>query len=170
MTATFDPNPIEEIVEGIALDRGEARPGESLRLSVRLRRQHGEVATETLSLPIPSSWAGQTVELTACGADGARSLAADLEGPPRPSTLKDVARFLNSLRPDGFLYVLATRAGVGLRAQVQTLPFLPPSIVALWAADPFTARRTRGLTWEDRRPRPGTVAGQARASLHILPY
>jgi hypothetical protein len=54
--------------------------------------------------------------------------------------------------------------------QVQNLPFLPPSIVAMWSSDPLTAKHTRGLTWEQRLPRAGAVVGHARTTLHVLPY
>ena len=104
------------------------------------------------------------------GVDGAERVARELSGNPKPTELSQVARYLNSRRADGNVYLMAVRAGAGVHASVDNLAFLPPSVVALVADEPNKQSRAQGLAWEERRARPGVVSGQVRTSIQVLAY
>jgi len=168
LDATVTPEPIEEWVEAIHLDRPQARPGELVDVAVRLRRKGGGQSLERFRVPIPHEWAGEGIELLAGGAEQAERTAHTLDGDLRPDNLDDVVQWLRERRADGRLYLLATRGGAGVRSRVEVLPFLPPSVVATLSGGPSMQRRTRGLAWEEWRERPGVVSGTAAVSLSVV--
>lgn len=168
--ATLDPEPIEEWIEAVHLDRPQVHPGQAIDIAVRLRRQDGPSSLERFSVQIPRAWAGQDVDLYAVGVEGAERLARDVSGSPRPTQLKQIGAYLAKRRADGNVYLMAVRDGVGVHAAVEDLTFLPPSVVATMAGDPSKQSRQQGLAWEERRARPGTVTGQARTSVQVLGY
>lgn len=165
--ADLSPEPVEEWIEAIHLDRGEVQPGQTMEVAVRLRRVHGPVSIERFLVQVPRSWSGEDVEIVAASARDADQLASNLGGDPRPTNLEQVGRWLSDRRADGNIYLMAVRSGAGMRADITVLPFLPPSIVATMSGDPNTQRRTRGLAWEERRVRPGIVVGGASATVKV---
>ena len=56
------------------------------------------------------------------------------------------------------------------RSEVDVISFLPPSAVTLHSGDETKQRRMRGVTWEEKKERPGTVAGIATTTLKVLGY
>ena len=70
-----------------------------------------------------------------------------------------VLRYINfsGRRLDGHLYLLAVRNGAGMRSEVDTHAFLPPSVVAILSADSTKQPHDRGLAWEERRAQPGEL-------------
>ncbi len=170
LSAELEPEPIVEWIETIHLDRGMARPGENLELAIRLRREDGPTRLERFTLQIPRTWAGQEVDLFATGGDLAQRVAEELAGDPRPVNLKQVGRWLRNRRLSGHLYLMAARDGPGMRAEVDTHAFLPPSMVAILSGDSTKQMRKRGLAWEERRAQPGVLLGGARSSIKVLPY
>ncbi len=65
---------------------------------------------------------------------------------------------------------MAVENGVGMRSEVEVLPFLPPSVVAIISGDESKQSQRRGITWEEKKARPGTIAGVAVTSLQVLRY
>lgn len=164
----LDPDPQEEWVEAVQVDREWVRAGGEVELSVRLRQRDGPVSHERFLLKVPKSWASEDIEFVAAGAGGANQLARRVEGQPRPTSLADIGRWLSKKRPNGYVYLFAVRPGTGLRSGVQEMPFLPPSaVVTLGGGDPARQPRTHGLAWEERRSRRGIVSGQARAMVKV---
>jgi hypothetical protein len=168
LKADVKAEPIEEWVEAIHVDRPRVRAGESLDVAVRLRRKAGTTSLERFKVPIPYAWADGDIDITAGGVNEAEKIAQRLEGELRPDNLSDVVKWLNERRADGRLYLLVTRSGSGMRAGVDVLPFLPPSVVATMSGGPNVQRRSRGLAWEEGRERPGTVSGSANATVSVL--
>ncbi len=169
--ADVDPTPVQDAVTAIDVDRTSVRPGQTLAVTVRLWR-HGEsrYTEEKFQLVVPRAWAGQSVKITAGGVDAADQVYQEAEGPPHPLRYEDIATWLRQRRSDGFLYLLAARSGPGVRVGVQTMAFLPPSAVATLATEPGHQSQEQGVTWEERRARPGTVAGVAQATVQVLTY
>lgn len=167
VSAEVHPEPIEEWVESVHLDRPQARPGQSIEVAVRLRRKGGGSSLERFVVAVPHAWAGADVEIVAAGVEAAQKIASQLEGDLQPEELSDVIKWLGARRADGQLYLLATRRGSGMRSRVDMLTFLPPSVVATMSGVPSVETRSRGLAWEERRERPGTVSGAAPATLRV---
>ncbi|MEE8408031.1 MAG: SpoIVB peptidase S55 domain-containing protein [Myxococcota bacterium] len=164
----YEAEPVEERVDAIFLDRKRVRAGESVEVAVRLRRRQGGTSLERFLIQVPRSWANQEVQIVASGVGGAEGLERSVVGTPRPTKLRQVGKWLSRRRADGQLYLMAVRKGVGLRAGVDMHSFLPPSVVAIMSGDGGRQRRSRGLAWEERRQRPGTVSGQARVSVKVV--
>ncbi len=166
--AQLNPEPIEETIEDISLGAQSIEAGKPVEIAVRLRRFNGPVTYEKFVVNVPRSWVGDEVDIIACGADLAERVSDEISGDPRPNRLQDIAKALNSRRTDGNVYLMAVRDGAGLRADVEVMPFLPPSAVATLSGDPNVQRRSRGLAWEERRARPGTVSGGAITQLKVV--
>lgn len=169
LDAQVESDPVSETIEEVYLDRGVVRAGEPFEVSVRLRRDDdGSLAYQTFQVQTPRSWAGSTVTLYAASAAGAEQVAAGVSGPTRPRKLSQVASYLNDRRGDGYVYFMAVRKGPGLSTEVENYAFLPPSAVATFAGgSPYAASLKAGLAWEDRKPRPGAVAGGAKLQLVV---
>ena len=168
--AVVEPEPIEEWVESVSVDRAQVHPGGTVQVAVNLRRQGGALNTERFSVPVPRAWAGQEVDLAAAGVEAAEHLARDVGGVPHPTEYAQIGRYLANRRADGQVYLLAVREGTGLHAAVDDWAFVPPSVVATLSGDPSKQSRRHGIAWEERRQRPGTVTGAMRASVQVLPY
>jgi hypothetical protein len=166
--AEVTPEPIEEWVEAIHIDRSQTHPGESLQVAVRLRKKGGPATIERFSVPVPHAWLGEEVDIIAAGADEAERMTGQLAGSLRPDDLGDIVKWLGDRRSDGQLYLLAVRRTSGLRAGVDILASVPASIVATVSGSPSMQRRGRGLAWEERRTRPGVVSGMAPASVRVV--
>lgn len=168
VNARVELEPIEERIEDMYLDRGVVRAGEPFNVTVRLRREYGGVEYETFKVQVPRTWAGSEVDLFAASSLGAESVAGEVQGRPRPQNVKQIVRYLNKRRGDGYVYFMAVRKGPGLSTEVDTYSFLPPSAVATFAGgSPYRSSRNRGLAWEERRKRPGVVAGGAALTLKV---
>lgn len=166
--ATLSNEPVEEQIEDIVLDRRSIEAGKPVEVAVRIRRVNGPVSYEKFSVQVPRSWIGDDVDIIAASADIAERVADEVQGAPRPNDLPDVIRAINATRPDGNIYLMAVRDGAGLRSRIDVLPFLPPSAVAQLSGDPQTHTRSKGLAWEEKRARPGTVSGGAMTSLKVV--
>jgi hypothetical protein len=170
LEAEVDPEPHEEYVESLHLGRGIARPGDPLEVAVRLRKNDGPVSIERFMLVVPHAWAGQQVDIVATGVDGAEQAEHVIGGDPRPRTLGQIAQWLRKRRSDGYIYLLAIRNGPGLSSDVDVMPFMPGTAVAVLSGSREKQARTRGVAWEERRARPGVVFGGVTSSLKVLAY
>ncbi len=168
LVAEHDPEPIIEWIEAVRVASVQARPEEELEIEVRLRDTRSKVSTERFLVPVPHAWAGASVEITAASAVEAEKLERRLSGAVEPRDFAEIAKWLARRRPDGQVYLAVTRAGAGVRAGTEVLPFLPPSFVATMSGVPAVAQRTRGLAFEARRRRPGVVSGSASATVNIV--
>ncbi|MBC7795198.1 MAG: hypothetical protein H7Z43_15950 [Clostridia bacterium] len=166
--AQLSSEPIEETIEDIVLDRSAIEAGKPVEVAVRIRRTNGPVTYEKFSLQVPRSWIGDNVDIIAASADVAERVADEVSGAPRPNDLGDIVRVVNAHRADGNVYLMAVRDGVGMRSRVDVLQFIPPSAIATLSGDPMTHTRSRGLAWEEKRARPGTLSGSAITSLKVV--
>lgn len=168
--AVVEPEPVEEWLEGIYIDRPQVRPGGTVEVAVNVRRQGGALNTERFRVQVPHAWAGQDIDLAAGGVDMAERIAREVGGASHPTEYAQIGRYLATRRVDGQVYLMAVREGVGMHAAVDDWAFLPPSVVATLSGDPSKQSRRHGIAWEERRRRPGTVSGAVRTLLHVLPY
>ena len=121
-------------------------------------------------MTVPVSWAGKRVDFAATDADMINRMSLGVGGAPQPESLEQLVRWVDGLRVGGYLYVVALRHGVGMRSEVDVLPFLPPSAAMLISRDATRELNYQGMAWEKRVARPGTVAGLATTSLQVLRY
>ena len=166
----YETTPHEEVVESIFIDRPQASPGERVELAVRLKKAGGGTSLERFSMTVPVSWAGKRVDFAATDADMINRMSLGVGGAPQPESLEQLVRWVDGLRVGGYLYVVALRHGVGMRSEVDVLPFLPPSAAMLISRDATRELNYQGMAWEKRVARPGTVAGLATTSLQVLRY
>lgn len=166
--AQLAAEPMKETIEDISLSSSSIEAGKPVEVAVRVRRWNGPVTYEKFTVNVPRSWIGDEVDIIACGADLAERVSDEVQGDPRPTKLTDVVKALNARRADGNIYVMAVRDGASLRADTEILKFIPPSAVATLSGDPNVRRRNRGLAWEERRARPGTVMGGAMTQLKVV--
>jgi len=165
--AVLEPEPVIEWIESVHLSRSQARPGDSVEVAVRLVRDDGPRTIERFLLKVPRRWAKQKVDIIVAGGSLAQRLVDEVAGDPRPENLAQIQTWFANRRTDGYLYLLAVRKGTGMRSEVEAMPFLPPSVVAINSGDATKQRRNRGLAWEERRGRPGVVYGGLRTQLRV---
>jgi hypothetical protein len=163
----LESEPKSESIEAIYADKAQVQPGESVALAVRLRRRGAPIDVARFEVPIPRAWAGQKIAFAALGAEAAERLVRELSGQPKALEYAQIVRFLDHQRPEGHIYVMAIREGVGLHAAIDNLSFVPPSTVALMSGDPTKEARRMGVAWETHMARPGTVDGMARTSVLV---
>ena len=168
--AAYSSEPIQEVVESIFIDRPQASPGDAVQIAVKLNKIGGESSVERFLITVPHSWAGQTIDFAATDASVANAIFGGIGGQPRPESLKQIVKFMSKRRVGGYLYLMGVRNGVGMRSEVDVLSFLPPSVVALHSGDETKQRRWRGVAWEEKKERPGTIAGIATTALRVLRY
>lgn len=168
--AEYSSEPVQELVESIFIDRPQASPGDSIQLAVKLNKMGGGNSVERFLITVPQSWAGQTIDFAATDASVADAIYGGLGGPPKPESLPQLIRFMSDRRVGGYLYLMGVKSGAGMRSEVDVMSFLPPSAVTLHSGDETKQRRMRGVTWEEKKERPGTVAGIATTTLKVLSY
>jgi hypothetical protein len=157
--AKLEPEPIEEWIESVHLDRTVAKPGEPLEVAVRLRRDDGPESIERFQIHVPRAWAGQRLDVIVASSEEADELAEVLAGDARPENIQQIRDWLAERRSNGNLYLMVVRHSPGMRSEVATMAFVPPSIIATMSGDASKQRRNQGLAWEERRARPGVVYG-----------
>lgn len=181
LEAELSPEPIEEVVESIALASPRVRPGSTVEVAVRLRRRdtgptsradlsttaQGTLRVERFALRVSPAWRGSRLQLRVGGAAAAEQLDLEVGGQPQPRQRAEIADYLRRRRPDGQLYLQVVRQGPGLAAGGQSYAFLPPSMVASLAQS-GVQRLGLGLAVEQRRPMPGVVLGRAGTALEVL--
>ena len=131
---------------------------------------HPAFPGERFSLQVPRTWAGQKVKLFAGSASFAHRLSEEMAGDPRPRSLAQVRQWLADRRDGGYLYVMVTRSGPGMRARVEAMPFLPPSVIATMSGHSAFQARGGGVAWEERRAQPGVLMGGARKTIKVLSH
>jgi hypothetical protein len=161
------PQPIVERIESIHLGQAAARPRDNLEIAVRLVRDNGGSRVERFVLPIRPGWAGQKLGIVAASGNDAVGFMLEVEGLPYPESLDQVVSWLRRLRSNGNLYLMVAHEGPGLMAEVDALPFLPPSALPRLSGDAGKQDRILGLAWEERRPQPGIVRGAAAEFIQV---
>lgn len=168
LKVSVEPSPLREWIEGIYLDQAQVRPGDMLNIAIRVRRDKGGRRIEHFQLPILPAWADQELDIVAAGAIAAEHVEHSVAGDAYPSTLADIGKWLSKRRSQGKLYVMATHKGVGLRAGVDMVQHVPPSMAVMLSGDSTRAVKEKVLAWEEYRVQPGTITGEAHASVKVV--
>jgi hypothetical protein len=127
-------------LEGIAVDKVDVRPGETIQLTAYLRGTSGDAFAEKFPIQIPAGLPSGPVRLLV--GDGNTVTTAELKQTP-PGTAKDlpqVIKELNSLRKNDRLYIKILSDEPGAVIGGQELPSLPPSMAAVINSDRASSR------------------------------
>lgn len=145
------------------------RPGETLAVDVETRAFRGDVAHGELEVVLPRELpAGRYTILVGSGpeADAARLglVGAD------PATIEQALRLLAELHPPTDLVVLGVLPARGVAVAGESLPRLPASLQAIWAASPGkSAVPLRAAVAElGGRPWPTPLAGLVRFDVEVV--
>lgn len=123
----------EAILEKVWQDKLEARPGETLNLTLFLRKPNGETLAEKYPVKIPEAVASG--DLSIIVADGSSLAQMDDEigmGEFVPQNLRQLIRAINNLKKNDRLYIRLFRDEPGAIIGGEGLPNLPPSLLALY--------------------------------------
>jgi len=155
-------------IEEVIADRAVVKPGESVKIRVRLRPYRAQPIWTTLSMAVPADASGE-VEVVIGGASELDLRDEAVHGDRVPETLDDLLGLLAERRPSRGLYARLYLKRPGVRSNVETLSSLPPS-VRLGLED-ATGIRNRAVTEAFgpavTAPAPGVVIGQQTIKLQV---
>jgi hypothetical protein len=166
--AQFDPSPVRDSIEDLHFATSAAKAGEALAVTVRLQRLGGATQLQHFSVPIPLSWNNEILEFVATGAEGRERLETEMAGVPKPDNLEQVARWVAGRYSNGRLYLIAVRQRSGVRAGVEMLSSVPPSVMLVLAGDTHIEERRQSIGSEESRECAGAVVGLARRSIRVM--
>ncbi|MCB9646168.1 MAG: hypothetical protein H6730_06170 [Deltaproteobacteria bacterium] len=135
-------------VEAVTPSAPRARPGEVVRLSVRLRPYRGEAFEVPLELKVPEDAEGEVEVYVGGGLELDHKDGMAL-GPRTPRSVEDLMAILAARRPANALYARVYEAQPGLTADMAYMPGLPPSQQAA-----LSLAVTPGLEHAEARPGP----------------
>jgi hypothetical protein len=141
---TFDSPPVRSIavsahieagerlaaVQAVRQDRLEVSPGDSLHLTMTLRRSSGEECKYTQCVCLPRYLQARKLTVLAGGADGLRQI--ELQNNPdryRPDSFARLCTLLEQRRSSNNLYVQIREPAPGIAVDGEELTGLPPSIL-----------------------------------------
>ena len=132
-------------LEQISVDRNEARPGDKVTLSARLRGSNGETFVEQYPLTIPAGLPAGRIQIFV--GDGSSITASELRrgATGAPPGLAAAVRELNKLRKNDRLYVKIVSNEPGVVISGEEYPSLPPSMIALLDTNRASTRSVAAL-------------------------
>ncbi len=168
LTVTASPGQNAYSVDTAWLDRAEVRPGEPLRLHVRLKDYQGEA--KTVALPIPT--AGLQPGHYALMAGGAFQMLKTLTAanPERPRTGAGYLAFLENVPSNRALVAAVLSTDQALLLKNRRIGGLPPSIGALLGAQPMAAATDAGpygLVWTGVKNQDQLVEGTIELAFDV---
>ena len=135
ITLTSYEEPRMATIERVWLDEVRPRAGRTVPLKVLLRSYRGDEEIKTVPVEIPVNAPSTVSLLVSDGATLARWEQRELKKPGQPETVAQMIRSLNTARRNNRLYVRLVADEPGAVVQGETLPSLPPSVLAVLEAD-----------------------------------
>jgi hypothetical protein len=125
--------PRTAIVERVWIDEPRPRAGQTVPVKVVLRTYRGEDLLKTIPIAIPSNARGN---LTLVVSDATRLTQSEQrEARPQPKTVAQLVKTLNKARHNDRVYVKLVGSDAGAVVNGETLPSLPPSVLAVLEGD-----------------------------------
>ena len=157
-------------LERVWIDAARARPGRAVPVKLLLRTYRGEEVVRTLSIQIPANASGPLSLLVADGAGLTQFERRDVRQPQEPRDVPRMIRALNQARKNNRLYVRLLSPDPGAVVKGETLPSLPPSVLAVLQGDrtggEFNPLRSATLgEWE--LPTDYTVSGSRLLTIDV---
>jgi hypothetical protein len=124
------------VVERVWLDGTRVKPGSTVNIRVLLRSYRGEEIVKSLAMQVPANARGSLSVMVSDGVRLSQWEARELQVQPLQTRgVPQLLQALNSARRNNRLYVrLITRDG-GALVKGESLPALPPSVLAVMEAD-----------------------------------
>jgi hypothetical protein len=142
MEVTFEPVRRAALIETLAVDRTSVRRGETVGVTVELRRWKGDLERKTLRVSIPANAPLGPALLSVCGAiESQNADRADSPARFQPKHIDDVLALIQKSYPRDRLYARLTLNRRGVAIDGKELPELPPSMLSL-----FLSRRQTGVS------------------------
>jgi len=156
MNTGFDDVPVEMVnvqiqaveeelaarLEQVWVDRQEVKAGETVELTLVLRRSNGHRILQKYELRIPEGLKEGPIQVVVGeGVSLARSQAAQDAVQFIPETVYQLVRAINNLKKNDRLYVRLFREQPGAVVAGEGMPLLPPSMLAI-----HSSKRTSGAS------------------------
>lgn len=122
-------------LERVWLDDARPRAGRTSTLKVLTRTYRGEEQVRSLPIDIPPNASGQLTLLVSDGAFLSQWEQREVRRPMPPQSVAQMIRTFNNSRKNNRLYVRLIVAGQGAVVEGETLPALPPSVLAVLESD-----------------------------------
>lgn len=135
ITLTSYEEPRIATIERVWLDEVRPRAGRTVPLKVLLRSYRGEEEVRTVPIDIPANAPSSVSLLVTDGVTLTRWEQRELKRPGQPETVAQMIRTLNTARRNNRLYVRLVADEPGAVVQGETLPSLPPSVLAVLEAE-----------------------------------
>ena len=116
------------VVDRVAIDRSQARPGETVELTVTQRTESGTLFTQKVPFTVPKDAAPGTLSILVGDGGAVSQNAAITQFMPRSAA--ELIATLNRLKRSDRLYAVITRTSTGTIIGSSEMPSLPPSILA----------------------------------------
>jgi hypothetical protein len=118
-------------LEGIAVDKTEVRPGDTINLIASLRGTSGDSFVERYPVQIPTGLPAGSIQVMV--GDGTTITSTELKKGPSgtPKDLTQVIKELNKLRKNDRLYIKIVTNEPGVVIGGEEMPSLPPSMAAV---------------------------------------
>jgi hypothetical protein len=157
-------------LERIALDRTEARRGETVEVQAYVRTESGKQFVQRIPVQIPTDVpAGQLILFVGDGASLQQASAAQSFV---PQDLGQLVTAINNVKKNDRLYVKLYRVTTGAVIGTNEMPNLPPSVVATLNSDRasggYTQTNLSPLYEKELPPAEFVISGQQLIGIDVL--
>jgi hypothetical protein len=135
VTVTSAEEPRMATIERVWLDEVRPRAGRTVPLKILTRSYRGEEQIRTVPVELPEHAPSTVSLLVSDGATLSRWEQRELRRPGQADTVAQMIRALNKSRRNNRIYVRLVADQPGAVVQGETLPALPPSVLAVLEAD-----------------------------------
>ncbi|GAB5560990.1 MAG: SpoIVB peptidase S55 domain-containing protein [Synoicihabitans sp.] len=161
-------------MDNVRLSHRSVRPRERFEVNISLRDFQSQSLKQTVEIPVPAEWAGESMEVIVANGPTLDLLAGGQRTYP-VSQIRDFASYLdvlrNQRRPDG-LYVAVVRQAQLFFNETDSTVDLPDSFsrIARKADEArFSTRKAREILWESHILPDRLVPGMVRRPLSVTP-
>ena len=153
LTISSVEEPRTATIERIWLDEARPRAGERVHLNILARTYRGDELTERLAIDLPVRMPDNVTVMVSDGSRLAQFEQRDANRLLRPDNIPQMLKALNDVRRNNRLYIRLLGSESGAIVNGESLPSLPPSVLAVFEADrnggAFTPLRNASLgEWE----------------------
>jgi hypothetical protein len=127
--------PRRATLERVWLDEVRPKAGRAAPLKVLTRTYRGEEQVRTVPIDIPAHASGSLTLLVSDGTFLSQWEQREVRRPMPPQSIAQMIRTFNNSRKNNRLYVRLISPGAGAVVDGETLPGLPPSVLAVLEAD-----------------------------------
>jgi hypothetical protein len=135
ITVASAEEPRSATLERVWLDDARPRAGRTSTLKVLTRTYRGEERVRSLPIEIPPHASGSLTLLVSDGASLTQWEQREARRPMPAQSVAQMIRTFNNSRKNNRLYVRLVSAGPGAIVEGESLPALPPSVLAVLEAD-----------------------------------